>query len=147
MPSNVTIKNNIPLLEQLLKSAESEGLQAAGDVMRDAILATIDSNIPPPNAPATIAKKGSSKTLFDTGEMYGSVESELRDSGKAVAVGVMGSEEAGIKAIVNEFGVPEKNIPSRPFMRMTIDNKKNIDNANNAFSEVIKDVIDKAAIK
>jgi len=40
------------------------GLLAQADVQ-----STIGSNLPPPNAPSTIAKKKSSKTLIDTGEM------------------------------------------------------------------------------
>lgn len=40
------------------------GLVAQSDVQQ-----TIGSNLPPPNAPATVAKKKSSKTLIDTGEM------------------------------------------------------------------------------
>jgi hypothetical protein len=33
------------------------------------VVEKIDSQIPPPNAPATIAKKGSSTPLIDTGQM------------------------------------------------------------------------------
>ena len=40
------------------------GLKAQGDIQR-----SIASSTPPPNAPVTIARKGSSTTLIDTGEM------------------------------------------------------------------------------
>ena len=40
------------------------GLKGQGDIQK-----SIGSNIPPPNAPLTVALKGSSATLIDTGEM------------------------------------------------------------------------------
>ena len=43
---------------------------------------------PPPNAPVTIAKKGSSGTLLDKEEMLGQITSEVR--GDTVVVGVIG---------------------------------------------------------
>jgi hypothetical protein len=42
----------------------------------------IDSNIPPPNAPSTVAAKGSSHTLIDTGQMKGSLDWEIREGKK-----------------------------------------------------------------
>jgi hypothetical protein len=38
---------------------------------------SIDNNTPPPNAPATIRKKKSSKTLIDTGNLKKSIQNEL----------------------------------------------------------------------
>ena len=49
------------------------GMQAASD-MRNLIRS--GSGVPPPNAPATIARKGSSHTLVDTGQMINSVSNE-----------------------------------------------------------------------
>ena len=45
---------------------------------QDQIKNKIDTNIPPPNAPATIAKKGSSHTLIDTGAMKNSIHYIIR---------------------------------------------------------------------
>ena len=42
-------------------------LRRVGAEMRDDIVRAIDANVPPPNAPATVAKKKSSHTLVDTG--------------------------------------------------------------------------------
>jgi hypothetical protein len=49
------------------------GLVAVGDIQE-----AIGSNTPPPLAPATIARKGSSRTLVDTGALRQSVRHELR---------------------------------------------------------------------
>lgn len=49
------------------------GLKHA-DVIKD----KIDTNIPPPNSPVTIARKGSSKTLIDSASMKNSVHPIIR---------------------------------------------------------------------
>ena len=58
--------------------AAARGLGRVGLQMRADIIATIDSSIGPANADSTIAKKGSSGTLIDSGQMKQSVESEVR---------------------------------------------------------------------
>lgn len=45
----------------------------------DGLVSTIEGNLPPPNEPSTIARKGSSKTLIDTGQMKNSVDWEVKD--------------------------------------------------------------------
>lgn len=45
------------------------------------VRATIDSGVPPPNAPSTIKQKGSSKQLIDTGQLKGSITAEVRRGG------------------------------------------------------------------
>ena len=58
-------------------------LTAVGREMETDVIEKIKSNVPPPNAPATKARKearpggGYSGTLFDTGTMLGSVAFEL----------------------------------------------------------------------
>lgn len=47
----------------------ARGLGIIGQLVQSKIQAKIASNIPPPNAPATIAKKGSSRTLIDSGNL------------------------------------------------------------------------------
>lgn len=49
------------------------GADAVGKVR-----ATIDSGVAPPNAPSTIARKGSSKPLVNFGQLKGSITSEVR---------------------------------------------------------------------
>lgn len=50
------------------------GLMAVGDI-KD----SIGSNVPPPNAPSTVARKGSSRTLIDTGNMRQAVTFVVED--------------------------------------------------------------------
>lgn len=59
--------------------------QAIGIVcqkMADGLVAKIESNLPPPNEPETVARKGSSKTLIDTGQMKNSVDWEIKGGNK-----------------------------------------------------------------
>ena len=51
-------------------------LNIALKMQRD-IQASILSNTPPPNKPSTIRRKGSSRTLIDTGLLLNSVQSEV----------------------------------------------------------------------
>lgn len=67
------------VLDKKLGREEAIGLICQKVV--DWIKTSINSNLPPPNAPATVAAKGSDKTLIDTGQMLNSVEWEIR-SGK-----------------------------------------------------------------
>lgn len=55
-----------------------QALSYIGLKHQDQIKDKIGSNMPPPNAPATIEAKGSSKTLIDTGAMKNSVHYLVR---------------------------------------------------------------------
>jgi hypothetical protein len=46
------------------------------------VQAKIASNIPPPNAPSTIARKGSTRTLIDTGQLRQGIEYVVHPTGK-----------------------------------------------------------------
>lgn len=50
-----------------------EGLNLMGSVLAAAIQETIADGVPPPNAPSTIRRKGSSKPLIDTGHLRQSI--------------------------------------------------------------------------
>lgn len=52
---------------------EQLGLKAVGDIQRGM------PGTPPPNAPSTVAQKGSSATLVDTGQMRQSVTHKVED--------------------------------------------------------------------
>lgn len=52
-----------------LKLSMRSGLARVGLAGQDAIQQQIASNMPPPNAPSTVAQKGSSSTLIDTGRL------------------------------------------------------------------------------
>lgn len=49
------------------------GLKLAADSVE-----TINAGVPPPNAPATVARKGSTHTLIDTGRLRQSIDHEVR---------------------------------------------------------------------
>ena len=52
-------------------------LKKAGQIGADGIRAYIDSHIPPPNSPATIARKGFDLPLYDTGTLYRAFDYEV----------------------------------------------------------------------
>ena len=51
--------------------------ESAGQIGADGIRAYIDSHIPPPNSPATIARKGFDLPLYDTGALYNAFDYEV----------------------------------------------------------------------
>lgn len=68
------------LLQRVIKGELTEeqaldqfGLWAQGSIQR-----RMASSIPPPNADSTVAKKGSSTTLIDTGQLRSSITYEIR---------------------------------------------------------------------
>lgn len=73
---------------EALKKAVIDGmtvdtaLKRMGMLIKSAIQAKIRSNVPPPNAPATIDRKGSSKTLIDTGQLLNSIDYEVHREGE-----------------------------------------------------------------
>ncbi len=78
------------MIEKLMKEAAEEALvhgnkakaeqcfEKAGMAGRDACKSYIAAGVPPPNAPSTIARKGSSLPLVDTGSMMGSITYAVR---------------------------------------------------------------------
>lgn len=55
------------------KATMKQGLARVGLAGQDAVQQQISSNMPPPNAPSTVAQKGSSSTLIDTGRLRQSI--------------------------------------------------------------------------
>ncbi len=62
--------------------------QKLGEKIVKDIVAVIDTSLPPPNAPSTIAKKGSSRTLVDTGELRDSISAKITNNGGRVPDGM-----------------------------------------------------------
>lgn len=54
-----------------------ESLSLLGQKVQTDVQRKIASNVPPPNAPSTIARKGSSRTLIDTGALRQSIRYEV----------------------------------------------------------------------
>jgi len=84
-------------------------LVAAGIKFKAALEARIDSGVPPPNAPATIMKKGHGLTLRETRAYRESIE--VRATPEGVEVGVF-DPKIGEYVYWNEHGT--KKIPPRP---------------------------------
>lgn len=110
------------------------------------------SNVPPENTPGTIAAKGSSHTLIDTGTLLASITHQVEESqsGLTIASGVL-DEDIAERAAPNEYGVIWENrpikgkeenknhgpwfIPPRSFVRSTYD--ENIDEAMTLASDLV----------
>ncbi len=60
------------LVNQQIGSVQA--LALLGQFFQDKVKKKINSNVPPPNAPSTIAAKGSSKTLIDSGQLLQSIQ-------------------------------------------------------------------------
>jgi hypothetical protein len=84
-------------------------LQVAGEKYKAAIEAMTDSGVPPPNAPATIRKKGHGLTLRETWAYRNSIE--VRATPDGVEVGVFDTK-IGEYVWWNEHGT--KRAPPRP---------------------------------
>lgn len=77
------VKNCEPLLKELAKLEEGRGAEslrkAIGEAGKAAIQNAITDLNDPPNASSTIAAKGSSNPLINTGRMLNSVSYDVRD--------------------------------------------------------------------
>lgn len=131
--------------------------------LRDKVVEKINSNIPPPDSPATLKKKyPKSHTLVDTGNLLNSVVEDgihtisEGDNNMEVAVGVF-DEGVAEYAIANEFGstrvATTKNvgnkkemhqgystitIPERSFLRSAYD--ENIEEIMDGLTEEIGEI-------
>lgn len=107
-------------------------LDREGAYLEGKVVQRILSGVPPPNAPSTILRKKSTKTLVDTGDMVGSVSHRVVVDQDVVRLEVGIFDPAMIeRATTNEFGVPsndadtepkdDQRIPTRSFLRYTFD--------------------------
>lgn len=92
-------------------------LERAGAFIEEKMVDKITSGLSPALTPATIAAKGSSTPLIDTGELISLVTHKMEGK-DTVKIGVFGSR-AEIAA-VHELGAPSKNIPARSFARPSL---------------------------
>lgn len=142
--STVTVRNNIPILNEAILAGLSESLEKGALVFEAKMSEAVASGkTPPPLKPATIAAKGSSATLVDTGEMLGQITSEVKDD--VARIGVMGSR-ADIAAI-HEFGAPAAGIPERSFIRRTANDSMSREKANKDVIAAMREKIEKAKLK
>lgn len=61
--------------------SKEQALGQLGLVAQRKIVEKITSNVPPPNAPATVKAKGSSATLIDSGQLRQSIRHKVVDRG------------------------------------------------------------------
>lgn len=59
---------------------ERQALSLVGEQVASDIKSRIEAGIPPPNAESTVAQKGSSKPLIDTGQMRNAITYKIRAS-------------------------------------------------------------------
>lgn len=99
----------------------TNNVEKAGVFLEGKMTEKITSGLRPALKKETIARKGSSTPLIDTGELLGQIDHRM--SGKdEVEVGVFGSK-AKI-AVHHEFGAPKAGIPERSFLRSTFNEQK-----------------------
>ena len=142
--TTVKIRSNIPLLIENLNKGKQIGLKNAALLLEAKVVERIESNIPPPLAESTIRKKGSSLALVDKGELMGEVTHKFPDENSA-QVGIWG-EKAKIGAI-HEYGAPAAGIPERSFLRATINNSENREEANAKMVVALRKAIEESKLK
>lgn len=94
----------------------SEQMERAALKFKKAFEDRIDSNVPPPNAPFTVAKKGHDLTLRDTYEFRNGIE--VKVASDSFDAGVFDPAIAK-KAFYNEHGTA--TIPARPVFGFVYD--------------------------
>jgi len=83
----------------------------------------IKSGVPPPNAPSTIKKKGSSTTLIDSGDALGSIDHKIElTDGRLIGFSGIFDPVIAEYMYYNEYGI---GVPERSFQRSAWD--ENID--------------------
>lgn len=111
-------------------------IDTAGAYLEAKMLDRIDSGISPPLKPATVKAKGSSKPLYDTGELYEMIDHQTEGLETRVGILTNAGDRVFIGA-VHEFGAPAANIPERSFERSTFAAEKG------KLIEIMKDEIRK----
>jgi hypothetical protein len=121
-----------------LRMAEESARASVGAHLAKEMLRTIEENTESwePLSDRTIAMKGHSRILIETGEMKDSIE--WRKSGKNITIGVHSDapNDRNLIALAHEYGVPENNMPARSFIMSTWEREK--DNVGTLFSYNLK---------
>ena len=113
-------RNGLGLVPAHVQTGARTGLGTAAAYLEQRITMKVLSNIPPALKPETVARKGSSKALIDTGEMFDKIDSQV--TGLEAKVGVIGAPAA--YAIHHEYGAPAAGIPERSLIRSTWNEEK-----------------------
>ncbi|PKG31720.1 hypothetical protein [Methanoregula sp.] len=119
-------ENHIPRMVARTNAAWGRVAEKVGEYLADKIEKKILSQDPtwPPNAPATIRAKKSSKVYINTGELFDLIQSQRIARGKdetVIEVGIF-EHEKGLVAHFLEFGT--EYIPERPLLRLVFEEQK-----------------------
>jgi phage gpG-like protein len=116
----VTDDNRIPLAILGIKAAISEGMKEVHEETLDRVDKRwargqdAMGNDWPPLDPSTIAMKGSTSILIDSGQLRSDVQRSSRYDSKTNTSIITSS--LGYTG-VHEYGMPERGIPARPFLQ------------------------------
>jgi len=99
----------------------TNNVEKAGVFLEGKMTEKITAGLKPALKKETIARKGSSTPLIDTGELLSQIDHRMTGKDE-VEVGVFGSK-AKI-AVHHEFGAPKANIPERSFIRSTFNEQR-----------------------
>lgn len=113
-------KEGLSTLDNKLESGLRNGITDAATHLERKIVQKVLSNISPTLKSETIARKGSSKALIDTGELFDQIDADV--DGLTAKVGVIGSRAK--VAVHHEYGAPAAGIPERSFIRSTFNEEK-----------------------
>ncbi len=135
-------------LEKIANLRVERALRKAAAHLEGKVKEKITEGIPPPLRETTIARKGSSKPLIDTGTLRASITHKVK--GDVAKVGLFGDyidrkertvrtktgkivkrsaedrteEQNVLIGLIHEFGAPRANIPERSFLRSTFEQEK-----------------------
>jgi phage gpG-like protein len=131
------VSDNVGDFSKKFKDDAQSRLNRAGTFLEKEMVHKIESGLKPALSKETIARKGSSVPLFDTGELISQIDHKL--SKGCVEVGVFGSRASIAK--IHEFGAnatavqgfqrgivkytKKYMIPERSFMRSALEGNKN----------------------
>jgi len=118
--------------QELAKAVAKAAVTLASDVKKNIVSGGELAGVPfTPNAPSTIARKGSSKPLIDSGDMMKAVAAR-KESPLVWFVGIAGNEQSeGVSIVeyarIHEFGLISEDgqmTIARPFFFPTVDKRR-----------------------
>lgn len=124
-------KNNIPRLIEEFEKAKEQALREIGAEGEGSLKRTLTEGRGewPSLKPGTIARKGSTRPLIDTGIMRSKITSRVDKDGSVVHIGLFGDDDSAQRSgretveigLVHEFGTRDGNVPQRAWLRPTFD--------------------------
>jgi hypothetical protein len=122
----------------------SPAFRKAVEGFHAAIIAKIDSGMPPPNAPSTVKRKGHGRTLIDSGKMRSDLTARIERSTSGDLFAEIGFSDPHVdeyaKWVHDGTG---KGIPPRPFLSEAVDENEQriLEELENDCLEIIENFI------